>query len=125
MAAPTRTASRRAWDRGWSTALPRPGRDGASPVPRLILGEAGITVPAHDGVDALRPRAQRAPPVGPLVDQVEAASVFPGRVVGCDDVRNRVPLARWEGVHFDPQDRKSTRLNSSHVKITYAVYCLQ
>src|SRR5690606_2628297 len=26
---------------------------------------------------------------------------------------------------FHPQDRKSTRLNSSHVKISYAVFCLK
>src|SRR5690606_40442423 len=26
---------------------------------------------------------------------------------------------------FDRQDRKSTRLNSSHVKISYAVFCLK
>src|SRR5690606_39541200 len=25
----------------------------------------------------------------------------------------------------DPEDRKSTRLNSSHVKISYAVFCLK
>src|SRR5690606_2848403 len=25
---------------------------------------------------------------------------------------------------YDPDDRKSTRLNSSHVKISYAVFCL-
>src|SRR5690606_28624779 len=29
------------------------------------------------------------------------------------------------GVRFVPQDRKSTRLNSSHVKISYAVFCLK
>src|SRR3989442_4754332 len=29
-------------------------------------------------------------------------------------------------VHVDnPQDRKSTRLNSSHVRISYAVFCLK
>src|SRR2546428_10107732 len=27
--------------------------------------------------------------------------------------------------HFDPQDRKSTRLNSSHDQISYAVFCLK
>src|SRR5690606_41103495 len=27
--------------------------------------------------------------------------------------------------HADGQDRKSTRLNSSHVKISYAVFCLK
>src|SRR5690606_42091089 len=26
---------------------------------------------------------------------------------------------------LDPRDRKSTRLNSSHVKISYAVFCLK
>src|SRR5690349_22162324 len=26
---------------------------------------------------------------------------------------------------FPPQDRKSTRLNSSHVEISYAVFCLK
>src|SRR5436309_6773727 len=30
-------------------------------------------------------------------------------------------LLRWQGA----QDRKSTRLNSSHVKISYAVFCLK
>src|SRR5690606_41032927 len=28
-------------------------------------------------------------------------------------------------VASDPKDRKSTRLNSSHVKISYAVFCLK
>src|SRR3712207_7037069 len=27
--------------------------------------------------------------------------------------------------HFDPLDRKSTRLNSSHANISYAVFCLK
>src|SRR5207302_10284406 len=29
------------------------------------------------------------------------------------------------GVRTRPRDRKSTRLNSSHVKISYAVFCLK
>src|SRR6266700_7094542 len=28
-------------------------------------------------------------------------------------------------IELDEQDRKSTRLNSSHVKISYAVFCLK
>src|SRR5690606_41928712 len=28
-------------------------------------------------------------------------------------------------LYIDPSDRKSTRLNSSHVKISYAVFCLK
>src|SRR5690606_42043060 len=32
----------------------------------------------------------------------------------------------WYSSHRDPRrDRKSTRLNSSHVKISYAVFCLK
>src|SRR5690349_23432975 len=30
-----------------------------------------------------------------------------------------------DGVQDRPQDRKSTRLNSSHVEISYAVFCLK
>src|SRR3712207_7342858 len=35
----------------------------------------------------------------------------------------RAPLGRREG--FEEGDRKSTRLNSSHANISYAVFCLQ
>src|SRR5436309_11650993 len=34
---------------------------------------------------------------------------------------NSYPVAYFDG----PGDRKSTRLNSSHVKISYAVFCLK
>src|SRR3989442_11752126 len=36
----------------------------------------------------------------------------------------RVPLAASESISTR-QDRKSTRLNSSHVRISYAVFCLK
>src|SRR5690606_41970109 len=42
--------------------------------------------------------------------------------------RGVVPRAldvRDLGLELDPTDRKSTRLNSSHVKISYAVFCLK
>src|SRR5690606_38781633 len=35
------------------------------------------------------------------------------------------PAGSWEISVFNTQDRKSTRLNSSHVKISYAVFCLK
>src|SRR5436190_15506787 len=36
------------------------------------------------------------------------------------------PLARRIGVKIEPaEDRKSTRLNSSHTVISYAVFCLK
>src|SRR5690606_39909419 len=44
-------------------------------------------------------------------------------------IQQGLPLARWRGRPFDVrilmQDRKSTRLNSSHVKISYAVFCVK
>src|SRR5690606_41758549 len=36
-----------------------------------------------------------------------------------------VSLVSRSGVDAKRQDRKSTRLNSSHVKISYAVFCLK
>src|SRR5690349_23040306 len=41
---------------------------------------------------------------------------------GCVDDR---PGAVGRGAADDPRDRKSTRLNSSHVEISYAVFCLK
>src|SRR5690625_7730059 len=40
-------------------------------------------------------------------------------------VRPAVLLARAGGLVADGGDRKSTRLNSSHVAISYAVFCLK
>src|SRR5947209_12534328 len=37
----------------------------------------------------------------------------------------QVALGRPEEVRLDPADRKSTRLNSSHANISYAVFCLK
>src|SRR5690606_11674944 len=41
-------------------------------------------------------------------------------------IRERYPVALIDEFQdTDPVDRKSTRLNSSHVKIAYAVFCLK
>src|SRR3712207_8051163 len=37
----------------------------------------------------------------------------------------QVGLARFRRACLQPQDRKSTRLNSSHANISYAVFCLK
>src|SRR5690606_39673893 len=37
----------------------------------------------------------------------------------------RFPIMLFRGWKRDCEDRKSTRLNSSHVKISYAVFCLK
>src|SRR3712207_9198031 len=59
-----------------------------------------------------------------------------GRLVGDEQVGlagdrhgDHRPLPHAAGelvrVHVDPLDRKSTRLNSSHANISYAVFCLK
>src|SRR5699024_11274876 len=42
---------------------------------------------------------------------------------GSTDATRRI--AESHGARFSTQDRKSTRLNSSHVSISYAVFCLK
>src|SRR5690625_1819739 len=47
---------------------------------------------------------------------------------GADPALPVLHLADWATLPYDnisPQDRKSTRLNSSHVAISYAVFCLK
>src|SRR5438067_9377914 len=48
---------------------------------------------------------------------------------GMETVRRLVGFQEEFGVdpgfHLESQDRKSTRLNSSHVSISYAVFCLK
>src|SRR5256885_8622400 len=70
-------------------------------------------------VDRVRARAQRLQaPVGRPVRQGHEI-VFAVRPV---DGNGRSDRDRW--THFD-EDRKSTRLNSSHLVISYAVFCLK
>src|SRR3712207_8526347 len=49
------------------------------------------------------------------------------RCFGADDVREGVAIMHHEGVDVSitGKDRKSTRLNSSHANISYAVFCLK
>src|SRR3712207_8833113 len=42
----------------------------------------------------------------------------------CEGVRPRAE-AKGQRLSFSPPDRKSTRLNSSHANISYAVFCLK
>src|SRR5690606_41558594 len=47
-------------------------------------------------------------------------------VQGAYDTKNYELLRQtWNMVIYTHKDRKSTRLNSSHVKISYAVFCLK
>src|SRR5436309_8298943 len=71
-------------------------------------------------------RLLRAWLLAPLVDaaaitaRLDAVEVLVGDVRGRDRLREAL-----DGVRDVERDRKSTRLNSSHVKISYAVFCLK
>src|SRR5438874_4284533 len=55
--------------------------------------------------------------------RLQVLQVIPCNV--CLYFGNIVPKRTKERIRFDPRDRKSTRLNSSHVEISYAVFCLK
>src|SRR5690606_31847066 len=92
---------RRRWPATWCTRSP-PGA--AMTDPRL-----GLTVTHRRYVPY-----SHAHYAGNLVDGAYALGLF-------GDVATEVCI-RTDG---DEGDRKSTRLNSSHVKISYAVFCLK
>src|SRR2546426_2083585 len=61
----------------------------------------------------------RSPRVGPRRGRGDGERVGPGRD------RRRRPGRGPRGPHPSARDRKSTRLNSSHLVISYAVFCLK
>src|SRR5690554_7758898 len=62
----------------------------------------------------------RSPVTGELTYGLERIAMY---IQGVDSVYDLVWTNGPDGV--DVQDRKSTRLNSSHVRISYAVFCLK
>src|SRR3712207_8917563 len=64
----------------------------------------------------------RSLPVTPLVPRPFACR-RDGELGATDEVHRR-PLPRADLLHRS-RDRKSTRLNSSHANISYAVFCLK
>src|SRR3712207_7746312 len=69
----------------------------------------------------LPPGQERRPAHGEAVPGIEA-----GEAEELDEAVHAVPDQDPGGVGADPGgDRKSTRLNSSHANISYAVFCLK
>src|SRR5215475_9303250 len=89
---------------------------------------AGLTGCASQGPSKVA--AQGPPPTVAISvaapGEADIFAEYPAQTYARDmvDVRGRVEgyIEKWL---FHPGDRKSTRLNSSHVKISYAVFCLK
>src|SRR3712207_8865699 len=88
------------------------------------------TLSLHDALPISGRRLARAQ----LAVDVEQGLVLPGGVVLLERGAHRLDVAELlqdlrlgpaEGLEQDGQDRKSTRLNSSHANISYAVFCLK
>src|SRR3712207_6581887 len=60
----------------------------------------------------------------PIVDDIERARDHGDLTGACKVVADRV-LGLLDGLGVEALDRKSTRLNSSHANISYAVFCLK
>src|SRR6266516_5429648 len=83
------------------------GMPPAAPDPRLTRAAPAATSPR-------RPRAR-----------AEAAGVAAEGIPSPRRVRGRIRCGRRAAGRRDRRDRKSTRLNSSHRTISYAVFCLK
>src|SRR5690606_40934209 len=87
----------------------------SAPCPYTPLFRSGLL----DGV-----REQHGAKTEPGEVRVEAGDVHVGAAPVQEAVVDGGRLIT-EAERVQPQDRKSTRLNSSHVKISYAVFCLK
>src|SRR5699024_12681721 len=64
------------------------------------------------------------PPVLDSFPTRRSSDLDPQRVPGCLPERRSDQYPGFEGDRVEVRDRKSTRLNSSHASISYAVFCL-
>src|SRR5439155_19456981 len=88
------------------------------------------TLSLHDALPILAARAVRRLTVAAERDQAHAggrqrAAELRGELVAIHAGQSDVEDRDVRGELADHGDRKSTRLNSSHVAISYAVFCLK
>src|SRR5690554_7351721 len=83
-----------------------------------LVGEANSKLAEYSGL--LQGIVNPAVMLSPLTQQ---EAVLSSKIEGTQATVEEV-LEREAGQKFD-EDRKSTRLNSSHVRISYAVFCLK
>src|SRR5439155_10509473 len=94
-------------------AFPAEGAARTPPRGVFAAGELDATVDRHPGGNP-----------GPLRPGGAAPAPDPSRAPGEATRDSRPPLPQ-DGTLQSDGDRKSTRLNSSHVAISYAVFCLK
>src|SRR5690606_41789564 len=96
---------------------PRPDR---FPYTTLFRSQAAAVVEVIKG-----PAEGVADPTKQVLGQILADQQFEAADVAEAGVVEALGDDRGAGPGVDQEDRKSTRLNSSHVKISYAVFCLK
>src|SRR3712207_7270500 len=82
------------------------------------------TLSLHDALPILPPRRNPERHHAPDARVVRADDRLHRRQVPALELRE-VPAGRPHADNADEIDRKSTRLNSSHANISYAVFCLK
>src|SRR5207244_10622893 len=95
-----------------------PRAPGSTLFPYTTLFRSGVPANFAAFADSLADRALAAPDSSRLKGWWVYRMLF-----GPDPLTERLTLL-WHG-HFATRDRKSTRLNSSHQIISYAVFCLK
>src|SRR5690606_39844269 len=93
-------------------------------VGRDVLGDDELAPAADEAVDVHDRRSFGMLLVDRPLDRADLVEPLPREAGKARrQPRDLVDDLAWVGVV--PVDRKSTRLNSSHVKISYAVFCLK
>src|SRR3989442_15826468 len=90
---------------GWTEQHPADWWEGSVASIRAVLGQAAVT--------------------GGDVAAIGLTGQMHGLVALDGDGTVLRPAILWNDQRTVPVDRKSTRLNSSHVRISYAVFCLK
>src|SRR5690606_40323878 len=119
------TLDQRAWNRVRGTQVAMVFQDATASLHPMLT--VGTQVTEHMRVHLRMSRRQARDRAVELLDRVRipdpehALRSYPHQFSG--GMRQRVAIAA--ALACQPRDRKSTRLNSSHVKSSYAVFCLQ
>src|SRR5207249_11511972 len=105
----------------FSLLCPPPPRSTLFPYTTLFRSHAAGSAGQHsDQCLCDRRPSSRRQHSGPVASRSRSVLLARSRLCGL-----RSPVCLGPSLCLDIQDRKSTRLNSSHVSISYAVFCLK